>query len=138
MPRSPLLPIILLLTVAVLLFGLAGSRAQNAQPQSAQVPAAARLQPKALPRTQASQQPELRPVNPNPQSAPGAPPIWEQVGQGEQVANADAAAAARAEIGSPEGTLGVGGAMPSYAKSQTTQTSHSTSTTPAKKPAPAQ
>lgn len=62
----------------------------------------------------------------------GAPPTWEQVGQDEQLANSNAAAAYRAEIDGPEGTLGVRGAMPSYAKPQTAQTSHNTSTTPAR------
>jgi hypothetical protein len=56
----------------------------------------------------------IHPVNPLP--APGAPPNWEQVGQEEAVANSNAAAAARAEIGGPEGTLGVGGALPSYSR----------------------
>lgn len=64
-----------------------------------------------------AQQPDkfrnLHPVNP--QSPRGAPPNWEQVGQDEQLANSNAAAAARAEFGGPEGTLGVGNAYPSYA-----------------------
>jgi hypothetical protein len=59
--------------------------------------------------------PNVHPVNPTP--ALGAPPNWEQVGQNEELANSNAAAAARAEIGGPEGTLGVGGNLASYAKS---------------------
>lgn len=59
--------------------------------------------------------PRLNPVNPDFRSRPGAPPNWEQVGQDEQLANSNAAAAARAEYGGPEGTLGVRNALPSYA-----------------------
>lgn len=65
-----------------------------------------------------AQQPDkYRNVNPvNPPQRRGAPPNWEQVGQDEQLANSNAAAAARAEIGGPEGTLGVGNAYPSYSR----------------------
>jgi hypothetical protein len=66
---------------------------------------------------QPGEHPTLHPVNPGLRSAPGAPPNWEQIGQDEQLANSNAAAAYRAEIGGPEGTLGVAGAMPSYSKS---------------------
>ncbi len=59
--------------------------------------------------------PWIKPVNPEFRSRPGAPPNWEQVGQDEQLANSNAAAAARAELGGPEGTLGVRNALPSYA-----------------------
>ncbi len=60
--------------------------------------------------------PSINPVNPDFRSRPGAPPNWEQVGQDEELANGNAAAAARAELGGPEGTLGVGNALPSYAR----------------------
>ncbi len=99
--------------------------------------------------------PWIKPVNPDIRSRPGAPPNWEQVGQDEQLANGNAAAAARAELGGPEGTLGVGNALPSYAQggkptasSQTKtnqsvpgQTGRNASTNPsstAKKPSPPQ
>lgn len=50
------------------------------------------------------------PINPKP--GPGAPPNWEQVGQEPGLADNSAAAASRAEIGGPEGTLGVSGSAP--------------------------
>lgn len=68
---------------------------------------------------QPGQRTGVHPANSNPGSAPGAPPNWEQVGQNEQLADSNAAAAARAEIGGPEGTLGVRGAMPSYSRGGT-------------------
>ncbi len=60
--------------------------------------------------------PGVNPVNPDFRFRPGAPPNWEQVGQDEELANGNAAAAARAELGGPEGTLGVGNSLPSYAR----------------------
>jgi len=64
---------------------------------------------------QPDQYPKVHPDNPQP--GPGAPPNWEQVGQTEALANSNAAAAARAEIGGPEGTLGVNGNLAPYAQS---------------------
>ena len=55
-----------------------------------------------------------------PQSRPGAPPNWEQAGQEENLANINAAAAYRAEIGGPYGTLGVNNALPPSEKSAPT------------------
>ncbi len=81
-----------------------------------------------------AQQPDkYRNVNPvNPPQRRGAPPNWEQVGQDEQLANSNAAAAARAEIGGPEGTLGVGNALPSYARGGKPTASSQTNTNQAK------
>lgn len=56
----------------------------------------------------------------NPQPRPGAPPNWEQAGQEPNLADINAAAASRAEVGGPLGTLGVKGASSPAAQTQKT------------------
>ena len=72
----------------------------------------------------------------NPKPGPGAPPNWEQVGQEPALADHNAAAAYRAEVGGPEGTLGVGGALPASEKAKNKAGNKGTQKTspPAKQP----
>ena len=80
-----------------------------------------------------AQQPDQFNVHPeNPKPAFGAPPNWEQVGQDEALANSNAAAAYRAELNGPEGSLGIGNNLASYANPKQPTGSTATRTNQAK------
>jgi hypothetical protein len=93
--------------------------------------------PAYMTNTGAAQQPERNMTGwtppPNPQSHPGAPPNWQQAGQLQQHADANAAKAIEAEMGGAPGggTLGINNVTPSYnTKGQGAQTRSAQQTSP--------